>query len=274
MEDKAQQPNANDRSYVPGQDDDDKKVFVGGLGRTITEDELHDYFMQYGDIENINIKIHPFSGESRGFAFVQFVNAKTVDDLLAVEEHSIANKKIVLKRVIRRVNPLLCKIFVTGLTYEITEEDVRNYFVQFGQIIDFHQPFDKIKKQKKSYCFITFQDSEVVNQILENPKRVINGQKIHVRKFKFNSMTANGARAGPMGDARGPATFGMRSVYPGYMALETASPYGTAANNSYAYGAYSGNGYSATGYGGGGYRAQAYPGGQYREATYPRHAFY
>jgi len=158
---------------------------------------------------------------------------------------------------------------VTGLTTEMTEEDVRNYFVQFGQIIDFHQPFDKIKNQKKSYCFITFQDSEVVNQVLENPKRVINGNKIHVRKFKFNPKTSNGARTGPMGGARGPATLGMRPAYPGYMALAAASPYGTAADYGYAYGAYRGNGYSATGYGGGGYRTQTYRGGQYREATNP-----
>jgi len=94
----AQQPNANERSYGSVQDDV-KKVFVGGLGRTITEEELREYFTQYGEIENINIKTHPFSGESRGFAFVQFVNAKSVDDLLATKNHYIANKKVEPMRV-------------------------------------------------------------------------------------------------------------------------------------------------------------------------------
>lgn len=94
----AQQPNANGRSTGPGRDDD-KKLFVGGLGRTISEKELREYFTQYGEIENINIKTDPFSGQSRGFAFVQFVNAKTVDDLLAAGDHFIANKKVDPKRV-------------------------------------------------------------------------------------------------------------------------------------------------------------------------------
>lgn len=94
----AQQPNANGRSTGPGRDDD-KKLFVGGLGRNINEKEIREYFTQYGEIENVNIKTDPFSGQSRGFAFVQFVNAKTVDDLLAAGDHFISNKKVDPKRV-------------------------------------------------------------------------------------------------------------------------------------------------------------------------------
>ncbi|CAH1711748.1 RNA-binding protein squid-like [Aphis gossypii] len=282
----AQQPNGNGRSNGPGRDDD-KKLFVGGLGRTITEKELREYFTQYGEIENINIKTDPFSGQSRGFAFVQFVNAKTVDDLLAAGDHFIANKKVDPKRVTKKVNPLRCKIFVGGLTSEMTEQDVRNYFLQFGQISEYQQPFDKMKNQKKGFCFITFEDSEVVNQVLKNPKQVINGKEVDVKKVKFNpeTMTAPGTRTGPVGGARPPATFGLRPAYPGYMAPAAASPYGTAADYGYAanaydaYGAYGGYDYSAIGYGGGGgggggYPAQAYGGGKYREATYPRHAPY
>lgn len=168
----------------------------------------------------------------------------------------------------------------------MTEQDVRNYFVQFGQISEYQQPFDKMKNQKKGFCFITFEDSEVVNQVLKNPKQVINGKEVDVKKVKFNpeTMTAPGTRPGAAGgNTRGaPATFGMRPAYPGYMAPAAASPYGTAADYGYAanaydaYGAYGGYDYSAIGYGGGGggYSAQAYGGGKYREAAYPRHAPY
>jgi len=98
QEDITQQSNENNRFSGPGLDDD-KKVFVGGIGRNINKNELLDYFMQYGDIENLIIKTNPFTGESRGFAFVQFVNSKSVDNLLAVGEHTIADKKVHLKRV-------------------------------------------------------------------------------------------------------------------------------------------------------------------------------
>jgi len=173
---------------------------------------------------------------------------------------------MLLLQAFKRVNPLRYKIFVTGLTSEMTEQDIRNHFVQFGSIIEYRQPFDKITNQKQSYCFITFEDSEVVNQLMENPKQVINGKGILVRRYKFNpeTMTANGARTGPMGGNRAPATFGMRSAYPGYVALSAVSPYGTAARYDYAanayvaYGAYGGDDYFANGYGGGGYRGGHY----------------
>lgn len=184
-------------------------------------------------------------------------------------------------QVTKKVNPLRCKIFVGGLTSEMTEQDVRNYFVQFGQISEYQQPFDKMKNQKKGFCFITFEDTEVVNQVLKNPKQVINGKEVDVKKVKFNpeTMTAPGTR-GPVGGARAPAAFGMRPAYPGYMAPTTASPYGAATDYGYAanaydaYGAYGGYDYSAIGYGGGYSAQQAYGGGKYREAAYPRHTPY
>lgn len=166
----------------------------------------------------------------------------------------------------------------------MTEQDVRNYFLQFGPIAEYQQPFDKMKNQKKGFCFITFEDSEVVNQVLKSPKQVINGKEVDVKKVKFNpeTMTTPGTRTGPVG-TRTPAAFGMRApAFPGYMApaAAAASPYGAAtdygyATNAYdAYGAYGGYDYSAIGYGSGGYSTQAYGGGKYREATYPRHAPY
>ncbi|KAF0757945.1 RNA-binding protein squid-like [Aphis craccivora] len=264
QEDITQQSNENNRFSGPGLDDD-KKVFVGGIDRNINKNELLDYFMQYGDIENLIIKTNPFTGESRGFAFVQFVNSKSVDNLLAVGEHTIADKKVHLKRVTKKVNPLECQIFVGGLTSEITEQNVRNYFVQFGQLSDYQRPFNKMKNQMRSYCFITFEDSEVVDQVLQNPKPVINGKEIDVQRVKFNPERI----IDPVGSAIDPATFGIIPAYPGYMALAAASPYGTAADYGYAanvynaYGAYGGDDYSANGYGGGGNQAQAYRGGQY-----------
>jgi len=160
---------------------------------------------------------------------------------------------------------LECQIFVGGLTSEITEQNVRNYFVQFGQLSDYQRPFNKMKNQMRSYCFITFEDSEVVDQVLQNPKPVINGKEIDVQRVKFNPERI----IDPVGSAIDPATFGIIPAYPGYMALAAASPYGTAADYGYAatvynaYGAYGGDDYSANGYGGGGNQAQAYRGGQY-----------
>lgn len=67
----------------------------------------------------------------------------------------------------------------------MTEDDIMNCFVQFGEIIDFHQPIDLETNQKKRFCFVTFKDFKVVDEILKN-RVLINGIEVNVDKVKYN----------------------------------------------------------------------------------------
>uniref|UniRef100_A0A1B6KAZ8 RRM domain-containing protein n=1 Tax=Graphocephala atropunctata TaxID=36148 RepID=A0A1B6KAZ8_9HEMI len=252
----------------PGRSDD-RKLFVGGLGRNITEKELKDYFGKYGDLENVSIKTDVFTGQSRGFAFILFKNSKTIDDLLAAGDHYIGNKKVDPKRV--TVNPLYCKVFVGGLTSDISDQNIRDYFGQYGEIAELQAPFDKVKNQRKGFCFITFKSTEVVHEVLKVPKQVINGKEVDVKKVKYNPETmGSGGRGGRGG------MFGGRGM-PGYGAPTGYGPgYGTSYGDysGYdSYGMYSGYGYgNAGGYGEGyNYTQPNYGGGKFRENQYQRH---
>ncbi len=46
-------------------------IYVGNLSRDVTEDDLRQAFEEYGQIETVNIIKDKFSGESRGFGFVE-----------------------------------------------------------------------------------------------------------------------------------------------------------------------------------------------------------
>ena len=78
---------------IPGKDDE-RKLFVGGLTRNTTESELKEYFGKYGDIESVSIKMDPYTGVSRGFAFMVFQNPKAIDKLLASGDHYINKRKV------------------------------------------------------------------------------------------------------------------------------------------------------------------------------------
>ena len=84
------------------------------------------------------------------------------------------------------------KIFVGGLTPEITDEDIKNYFGQYGTIVEVQAPFDKTKNQRRSYCFVTFDSKEVVYKLLKTPKQTINGKEIDVKKVKVNQEQRQG----------------------------------------------------------------------------------
>jgi RNA recognition motif-containing protein len=51
-----------------------KKLYVGSLPYSITEDELRDLFSPYGAVASVRIITDKFTGQSKGFGFVEMAN--------------------------------------------------------------------------------------------------------------------------------------------------------------------------------------------------------
>jgi len=227
--------------------DDDRKLFVGGLSWETTDKVLRDHFSTYGEIESINLKTDPNTGRSRGFAFIVFTTADAIDKVLSAGDQVINNKKVDPKKAKARQG----KIFVGGLPAEVSDEDIKTYFAQFGNITEVEMPFDKQKNQRKGFCFITFDSMQVVQELLKNPKQTIGGKEVDVKKAtpKPDGMGMRGGRGGMRGGGRGR---GGRGGWGG--------PGGWGGNQG-GFGGYGNQG----GYGGGGYGnygdSSGYPGG-------------
>lgn len=56
----------------PSQQQNNKKVFVGNLSYTMTEDGLREAFSQFGEVVDLKIVTEFGTGRSKGFAFVEF----------------------------------------------------------------------------------------------------------------------------------------------------------------------------------------------------------
>ena len=77
-----------------GRNDDENKLFVGGLTWETTSDQLRDYFAQFGEILQADVITDQATGRSRGFGFVKFTSE---DAITAVEnhgEHNLNNRTI------------------------------------------------------------------------------------------------------------------------------------------------------------------------------------
>lgn len=62
-----------------------KKIYIGNLPFTSTENELRDLFARHGEVQSVNVIMDRDTGRARGFAFVEMSNeadaAKAIKDL-------------------------------------------------------------------------------------------------------------------------------------------------------------------------------------------------
>ncbi|KAL5231092.1 hypothetical protein ABZP36_029868 [Zizania latifolia] len=68
---------------MPSKDFKTKKIFVGGLPQTLTEDDFMHFFAKYGTVVDHQIMRDHQTKRSRGFGFIVFSSDQVVDDLLA-----------------------------------------------------------------------------------------------------------------------------------------------------------------------------------------------
>jgi len=57
-------------------------VFVGGIKEDIDEDDLKEYFIQFGKVESADIITDKDTKKKRGFAFVAFDDYDPVDKIV------------------------------------------------------------------------------------------------------------------------------------------------------------------------------------------------
>ena len=81
-----------------------RKVFVGGLPSSITEDDLRKYFETYGRVNEIELLRDRETSRLRGFAFVTFEDEDSADKCIQRRSHEICKKVCEVKRAQTRSN--------------------------------------------------------------------------------------------------------------------------------------------------------------------------
>ncbi len=54
------------------------KLYVGNLAYSVSNDDLHQLFSQVGQVQSATVVADKFSGQSRGFGFVEMTTAEEV----------------------------------------------------------------------------------------------------------------------------------------------------------------------------------------------------
>ncbi|CAL8340576.1 unnamed protein product [Arctogadus glacialis] len=237
-------------------EEDQGKMFVGGLSWDTTKKDLKDYFSKFGEVVDCTLKLDPMTGRSRGFGFVLFKEADSVDKVVTQKDHKLNGKVIDPKKAkaMKSKEPIR-KVFVGGLSPDTPEEKLREYFGAFGEVEAVELPMENKTNKRRGFCFITFKEEETVKQIMEKKYHNIGLSKCEIKvamsKEQYQQQQHWGGRGG----------YGSRPRGRGGPSQHWDQDYDNYGNQGYGnYGNYGYNNQGYDGYGGygGGYDYSGY----------------
>ncbi|XP_071539900.1 RNA-binding protein Musashi homolog 1 isoform X2 [Panulirus ornatus] len=161
------------------------KMFVGGLSWQTTPEKLREYFGSYGTVRDVLIMKDPVTQRSRGFGFITFGDANSVQKVIAVPNHVLDGKKIDPKHATPknkgRTNRTK-KIFVGGVSQETSADEVKAYFSSFGKVEEAVMLMDNQTKRHRGFGFVTFECEDVVERVCDIHFHTIKNKKVECKK--------------------------------------------------------------------------------------------
>ncbi|CAH9097836.1 unnamed protein product [Cuscuta europaea] len=246
------------------EDPDRNKLFLGGVSWETTDETLREHFSKYGTVVSSVIAKDRCTGNPRGFAFVSFSDSSSVDTALQ-DTHEILGRTVEVKRAIPkseqqqnrglirngRVNNRsndqfrTKKIFVGGLSANLTEQDFKSYFERFGRITDVVVMHDNMTHRPRGFGFITFDSEDAVEEVMQKNFHDLCGKLVEVKRavpkdgslggVGYNNARVSSGSTSPFGDYQHgnyPPYSPRYGVFPGYGHIAgygnaAVYPYGT-----------------------------------------------
>ncbi|KAL1821452.1 hypothetical protein DCAR_0417864 [Daucus carota subsp. sativus] len=124
--------NSNQGSPGPGRT---KKIFVGGLASTVTENDFKLYFDQFGTITDVVVMYDHNTQRPRGFGFITYDQEEAVDRVLQRTFHELNGKMVEVKRAVpKELSPGPTRSPVVGYNYGLGRTN--NFLNSYAQGYD------------------------------------------------------------------------------------------------------------------------------------------
>ncbi|KAM4610250.1 TAR DNA binding protein, like isoform 5-T5 [Polymixia lowei] len=152
-------------------------LIVLGLPWKTSEQDLKDYFTTFGEVIMVQVKRDAKTGNSKGFGFVRFTEYETQTKVIS-QRHMIDGRWCDCKLPNSKAGPdepmRSRKIFVGRCTEDMTTDELRQFFMQYGEVTDVFIP-----KPFRAFAFVTFADDQVA-QALCGEDLIIKGVSVHI----------------------------------------------------------------------------------------------
>jgi len=126
------------------------KLFIGGLPRHTSTQQLKDHFSKHGRVVDC-VVMRWSDGRSRGFGYITYDNADAANEALK-NPQPLDGRAIDVKRAVPGTN----KLFVGGLPQGVAAAELRTYFSNFGPVSDAVVMMDSTTGRSRGFGFVCF----------------------------------------------------------------------------------------------------------------------
>merc|ERR1719435_470722 len=167
-------------------DEQNRKLFVGGLSYETTDEGFRQHFEQWGEVVDCVIMRDRETKKSKGFGFITYKEVSMIDEAQRSRPHHLDGRDVDTKRSMPRDSgesqKSLTKMFIGGMKDDTTVEMLREVFAPYGEMKSCDVVTDKQSGKCKGFGFIEFEDYDSVDRCVLKKRHELNGRTVEVKK--------------------------------------------------------------------------------------------
>ncbi|KAJ6777964.1 EUKARYOTIC TRANSLATION INITIATION FACTOR 3 SUBUNIT G [Salix koriyanagi] len=159
-------------------------------------------FKKYGEIEDCKIVNDKATGRSKGYGFLLFKTRIAARKALKEPQKKVGNRMVSCQlaslgkgqnqKQDNSSDVSLRKLYIGNVGPQISVENLKEFFAQFGEIEDGPSGFDKSTRKFRGFAFIVYKSLEGSRKALEEPVKFFEGIKLQCSLSTKNSSGGGG----------------------------------------------------------------------------------
>ncbi|CAM6086307.1 unnamed protein product [Calypogeia fissa] len=187
-----------------------RKVVVGGMPYYCTEDDIHDYFTECGEISELDCMTFPDTGKFRGIAFITFKTEEGAAKALEYDGEDMGGRFLKIEKCKIKPGaaakdpergevqktPGSTSAYIGNLSWDVTEDLIKNFFKKTysnTKIDAIRLAFDKDSGDFKGFGHVDFGDDESLEAAVKMNQTPLLGRPMKVAYSVPPKSSVNGA---------------------------------------------------------------------------------
>jgi RNA recognition motif-containing protein len=176
------------------EEEPNSRLFVKGVPEDASDAEIKAYFSTFGEVTGIYKmppgKIAP-TGKATRFMFVTFSKPQEMWKAIAADAHMFAGSQLRVSEAAPKPKNGVpsstkvvedCRIYVKGIPKEMSDDEVHQYFSNFGALSQVHR--GKKESQGLQFMFVTFTSVQDMARALSHEPHAIGEVPLQVTKAR------------------------------------------------------------------------------------------